>query len=253
MRGGSAPFAGQVSGFTVESMTIGGDVVGGEATADDQDLSSTGVVFPAEFVGRLTIGGSLVGATANGHTGVTLAGAGEIYSQAALGDILIRGDIDGRDGRARIYALASDFPGPHTDTVIRSLTVLGTVRNADILAGYDVGADGLPAPFNGDAQIGRVVVGGDWVASNLAAGLDLATGQAIPGARADIVSRIESVTVGGRLIGTAATGDTFLIAAQEVGRVTVAGAGRGPLMAGPSNDHLAGLGLYQDVAIDEPA
>jgi hypothetical protein len=105
----------------------------------------------------------------------------------------------------------------------------------------------------GDAQIGRVVVGGDWVASNLAAGVDLATGLAIAGTNPDTLSRIASVAIGGRLVGTAAAGDAFHITAQEVGRVTVGGAVLGPLAAGPGNDHRTGLGLYQDVAIDEVA
>ena len=61
------------------------------------------------------------------------------------------------------------------------------------------------------------------------------------------------MAIGGRLIGTAAAGDVFRITAQEVGRVTVGGAVLGPLALGPGNDHLAGLGLYQDVAIDEAA
>jgi hypothetical protein len=98
-----------------------------------------------------------------------------------------------------------------------------------------------------------VVGGGDRVASNLAAGVDRRTRQAIVGTNPDTLSRIASVTIGGRLIGTAAAGDVFRIAAQEVGRVTVAGAVLGPLAAGPGNDHLAGLGLDQDVAIDRPA
>src|SRR5262249_27949828 len=151
---------------------------------------------------------------------------------------LIRGSLIGRDSRARLFANTQWPTGPTTDLAIGSVTVLGRVEDADILGGYAPAGGGGPAPANGAAQIGKVVVGGDWVASNLAAGVDLATGQVIPGGSPGITARIASIAIGGQLIGTAAGGDAFVITAQEVDSIMVGSVSLGPLAAGPGNDHL---------------
>jgi hypothetical protein len=124
------------------------------------------------------------------------------------------------------------------------------VDGADLLAGYSqFGVVGLN-PVNGHARVGSVWVGGDWVASNLYAVVDIGTGQRIGGARAGPDSRIDSLWVGGAIRGTAAAGDEFRITAHEVRAVAAGRPPVGPLQPGPGNDHLA-VGATGDVLIEE--
>jgi len=93
--------------------------------------------------------------------------------------------------------------------------------------GYDA-AGGLPtpAPLNGDAQIDPVSVAGDWSASNLVAGArnpqstNLSYGdgndQAIGGGNASILSKIASITIGGRVTGTAHA-EHYGFVAEQIG------------------------------------
>jgi hypothetical protein len=94
-----------------------------------------------------------------------------------------------------------------------------------ILAGYD--KSNTPVAVNGNASIGAVSVGGDWIASSLVAGvqddadaaLDEIFGdtndQAGPGHT--LVNRIASVLIKGLVIGSAAAGDHFGFVAQQIG------------------------------------
>jgi hypothetical protein len=96
------------------------------------------------------------------------------------------------------------------------------VEFANILAGYNTNLD----PVNGDAQIGSVFVGGDWIASNLVSGVtDGGDGfgddndVAIAGGSPNIVSRIGRVVIGGLVYGTpdASGNDQFGFVAQQIG------------------------------------
>ena len=92
-------------------------------------------------------------------------------------------------------------------TAIKSLTVTGSVKASHILAGYDA----TGAAVNADVQIGAVKVTGQWIASDLVAGVRagddgiFATGDAnetlIPGGNA-IVAKIASITIKGAAFGT---------------------------------------------------
>src|SRR4051812_337396 len=62
---------------------------------------------------------------------------------------------------------AANTQGATTDVVISKITVTGRVELANILAGFNPVALGAT---NGDAQIGTVKVGGNWLASNIVAG-----------------------------------------------------------------------------------
>ena len=93
---------------------------------------------------------------------------------------------------------------------------------AQILGGYLQNFAG-PVPFNGNASIGPVKVGGDWIASSISAGVrdGGAPGFGTPGdtiiAGATLISRIASISIKGAVIGTAADGDHFGFTAQQIG------------------------------------
>jgi hypothetical protein len=114
-------------------------------------------------------------------------------------------------------------------------------------------------PINADAQIGCVTVGGDWIASSIAAGsvpgLDGVFGTAddakMTGAGvkddAGISSRIESFEIDGQILGTVGGTDHFGIVAESIGVVKV-GATTIPTTAG--NDDTT-IGITGDFRLRE--
>jgi hypothetical protein len=124
--------------------------------------------------------------------------------------------------------------GAKSDLAIAKVTVAGSVINSEILAGYNLGGTGV----NADAQIGAVVVGGDWRASSLVAGAVDADGDGfgdaddrlIAGGNAALVARIAEVTIRGGVFGTAsdpeieddpAASDHYGFVAQQFGKFSV--------------------------------
>jgi hypothetical protein len=131
-------------------------------------------------------------------------------------------------GVPTISARGVDDPATNAAAVaIESITIRGSVVNAQIRAGYDV----LGAAVNPDVAIGAVTVRRDWITSDLVAGVQAdATPAAAPNyfGNADdllitdvvadnIVSRIASVTIKGAIAGTASTNDHFGFVAQRIG------------------------------------
>ncbi|HBB75647.1 MAG TPA: hypothetical protein DC048_14520 [Planctomycetaceae bacterium] len=110
-----------------------------------------------------------------------------------------------------------------TGQAIRSLSVRGSLSQALVLAGYDVGS-----PVQGVARIGRVEIRGSLIASSIAAGVanttpgqfgnvgDFAIG-GVPG------SRIGSLTVRGIAVGNGVPTDSFGVVAASFGRVRIGG------------------------------
>src|SRR4029450_6295949 len=126
---------------------------------------------------------------------------------------------------------------------IGKLRVGGQVEFADIRAGWDTGNN----PVNADAQIGSVVVGGDWIASSLSAGIEpggdgeFGTGDdgKITGGTnvTGVVSKIGSIGIGGQGLGTPGGADGFCFVAQQIGSIVVGGTAI-PLTPGLNNDVL---------------
>jgi hypothetical protein len=136
-----------------------------------------------------------------------------------------------------------------TDLAIGTLSVGGSVRYGEILAGYDVdpSLDRRGLVTNGDAQIGRVTIKGNFIASSIVAGVkttDTFFGNlddaAAPGISSTIVSKIGSVLIGGQAYGTTDPLDlaTFGITAQQLGTIRIGGA-LVTLTPGASNDTFA--------------
>jgi hypothetical protein len=115
----------------------------------------------AESIGLLRIGGSVK--------------TGAIATTKDLGAVSIFGDFSGggifSDGEVKsvkiIGKLVSDDPNVPVSVTARnkltSLVIGGDVENGSILVGYNKNEE----PVNPDAQIGKVIVKGDWIASSL--------------------------------------------------------------------------------------
>lgn len=224
--GGSS---GVVSGDEIVSLRVGRNLLGGSIGTGDANLTRSGAI-EADRIGSLFVGGSVI-------TGLDESAAGNLIRNAAisidetLGAVTIRGSIIGRTGSggATLAAIVARgvnaLPTDTTNIAIKSLTVLGTVEQANILAGYTSGLSAV----NGDAQIGKVTVGGNWIASNLVAGVQddadaplndfFGDGddQVATGVSATIVSRIGAIVIKGSVVGTSATGgDSFGFVAQQI-------------------------------------
>jgi hypothetical protein len=247
--GGSEDSSGNVrSAGAMGAVKIRGNIEGGDIGAPGT-LSDTGFI-EARRIASLVVSGSIISGSESG--GGTLINSGAVRVGADLGPITIKGSLIGNaTNPVLITARGQDTPGATTDTAIKSLTVGGRVEFADILAGYNT-AD-VPVGVNADARIGRVVIGTDWIASNLLAGVqddgspqrDDPVGdnddQKITGGTdtAERISKIASILIKGQALGTVGPGDHFGFLAQHIGSFKI-----GPtvftLQAGVGND-LPGL------------
>ena len=152
-------------------------------------------------------------------------------------------------------------PTPGSDVAIGRLTVGGRVELALILAGYDAStSDPLGRGVNADAQIETIQVGGDWIASSVAAG-------AAPGVHGfgsgdtklsgvgvtdapGTISKIGRIVIDGQALGTVGGSDQYGFVAEQVGSLSVGGTLIG-LTPGPNNDHGVPVGATGDLHVDE--
>jgi hypothetical protein len=216
----------------IGSISIGGDIVGGSVTAHDgiQSISVGGMMLfgsieSSTSIGSVKVGGSILDGT--------------IIAGTNIGTITVKGSVIGNAGAlTKIYArgLAGD---PVTKNVaIRSISIGGRVEQTWILAGVDAGGVGV----NGNAQIGAVTVGGDWIASNLESGCTSTNGTfgdandaAIAGGT---MSRIASIVVKGQVYGEVGTTHTFGFFAETIGSFKSGGVAF-PLKSGARNDRFS--------------
>jgi hypothetical protein len=274
---------GQVwAGGQVGPVKVTGDVIGGSG-------NGSGRIETREGIASVTIGGSLV--VGNG----SLSGA--IKAGKDIGKVSIKNNLDGRDNsfagfstiegrdiasvtvggflesgvvRAKQQLGAVSIGGyvhnslilghgeadaVGVDIAIKSVKVKGSVIGSQIIAGFyflTAGADG-----NADAQIGSITVGGDWIASSAAAGVnpsDSQFGDGNDGAvgfsnDSAIISRIASIAIKGQVIGSTAV-DHFGFVAQHIGSVKIGGFPV-KLTAGPINDVIELMVVTGDVTIRE--
>jgi hypothetical protein len=256
--GGSADDTGQIFATgLLRSVKIGGNLEGGSTSAAVV-LDSSGSI-EAGRLGSLFIGGSITAGAEGG--GGTLIDSGAVRATDDIGSIVVKGSLLGNaNNPVLIAARGQAAPGAGQDLAIASLTVVGRAAFADILAGYDRSA--TPVGVNADAQIGAVVVG-DWIASNLVAGVqddadaarddDFGEGDdfLILGGTPTI-ARIASITIRGTALGSLfAGGDHFGFVAQQIGSLKIGGTAI-PLAPGPGNDLLGQLvGLTGDLRVRE--
>lgn len=240
--GGTADDTGTIlADGTITKITLGGSILGG-SKAGAGTLSRTGFIT-ATALGSVTVGGSVLAGAETG--GGVLVDSGNIRATKTIGSLTVGGDILGRAGQViSISAKGAEIAGKPTDIAIGKITVKGRVERANILAGFTK----TDIPVNPDAQIGTVTIGGDWIASNLVAGVhnnDGFFGDSNDFAiaindDAAIRSRIAAVIIKGQVIGTPSSTDasTFAITAQQLGTVKVGGTVI-PLLPGAGNDTFA--------------
>lgn len=236
------------------ALRIAGNIQGGSAAAGD--LERTGYV-EAQRIGTLVIGGSLIAGVNN--TVGTFQNNGAIRVADDIGKARIGNLIGNSTNPVILSARGRAAPSATTDLAIGKLTVKGRVDFAQILAGFDP----LGSAANADAQIGPVVVGGDWIASSIVAGAlpgddgffgndDLNEGKmTAPGVKdeASVSSRIASLTIGGQALGTQGGADHFGMVAERVGALSIGGTII-PLSAGNSNDDYL-VGITGDFKVNE--
>jgi hypothetical protein len=219
---------------------VGGDVRGGLG------FNSAHIDAGGGSIGGITIGGSIT--TKGGNS------AACIDAKEDIGPILIKGSMVGM-AAAPLFITAGGANANDGDDLgsIRSLTVLGSVEQARILAGYR-----SFIPTNADARIGAVTVGGDWIASDLVAGVAAGADNKF-GALDDVlvadasndpnvISTIASITIRGQVLGTPGAGDDFGFCAERVGSVSVGGSA---VSLKPATKDLIALGPTFDVRVNE--
>jgi hypothetical protein len=242
LHGGTGAKSGSIESVTgnLGPIVIRGSVIGGSGQA-------SGTIKSAHKIAGITIGGSI-------STGGN-AGSGHVLALGNIGPILVKGSLAGTAAApVVICAGALSTPVGTSAVAIKSLTVLGHVEHSRILAGYNGGT-----AVNGDAQIGAVVVAGDWIASNLvagsSAGADLKFGTPDdllinnPQNDAAITASIGSIVIKGQVLGTPLASDSFGFVAQRIGSVTVGGSPV-TLTPGASKDYVV-LGPFADLRINE--
>ena len=234
-------FIGAVTG--IGPVKIHGDLAGGAAELSGV-LELVGVTIGAAKLTSLTVGGSV---RSGGG-----ASSGAVLVNGTIGPILVKGSLIGLTTPVVIAASGPAMPTGTTDLAIARLTVKRRVEGANILAGYDRNG----SPVNADAQTGPVTVGGDWIASNLVAGIQAGTDglfgtnddQLIAGGSPSVIARIASVKIGGQAIGTVSnTGDHFGFVAQLVASLSIGGA-EIPLTAGADS---VNIGVTGDLTLLE--
>jgi hypothetical protein len=111
-----------------------------------------------------------------------------------------------------------------------------------LLFGYNLTDDYKLAEANPNAQVGAVSVGGDWVATNLVAGIAFSEkfgdgNDALANGvdRTDILARISAVAIRGQVLGTADNStDQFGIVAQIISSVRLNTSTPGPILISPA-------------------
>jgi len=257
--GGSANFTGVIiSDHALGAVSIGGSLIGGSvsgaATLEDSGLVLGGA-DDSSGIASLHVGGSIIAGTNTSSATNALTGSGWVQAGTTIGPITVGGSLVGNStNQVIISALGqtSLAKGAKLDVAIASLTVGGRVDFADILAGYNDLLEGE----NGQAGIGAVAVGKDWIASNLVAGASATGGgstvspstsfggsgskdlvlKAFP-SDSNLIAEIASIVIGGDVLGTVAAGDQFGFVAQEIGSFSDGGTVF-KLKAGPGNDNL---------------
>jgi len=129
LRGGSGPRSGQiVSATSIRSVTVGGSVVGGAAF-------ESGAIGSLGTLGAVRIGADLL-AGAGAYSGTVLAGGPESGegSRSAIASVTIGGDLDGTPGSGVVGPSAGAI---FTDGALGPVIVRGSVRGG---AGDNVGS-----------------------------------------------------------------------------------------------------------------
>ncbi len=264
--GGSGNTSGAIqSTAAITSLSVGGNIIGGDlALAATSSLTQSGYI-EASSITNLTISGSIsTGSNYAADPTLELVNNASIRVANNIGKLTILGNIEGDAETAVVITArgAASVPVNATkDIAFGSVSVGGSVRYTEILAGYNLTDDVSAAAINPNAQIGSVTVKKDWIASNLVAGAAYnetfgdGTDTLSPGVEnPDIIAKIAKITIGGQVFGTAGvTTDHFGFVAEEIGKFQLGKgkAGAFSLSSGESNDNDPVLPRYNVGGTDD--
>ncbi len=184
----------QIVKVSVGGNWVNSDLLTGAERGNAGAFMVKGLVTDAE----LRVGGSLASFSGGAVSGSVVRAGND------LGSVTVASLLD-----STITARGQAVPGARADLAIGKVSVAGNVTNSMILAGYNLAG----VAVNADAQVGAVVVGGDWRASSLAAGVVDVDGDGFgdaddrligTGGVTALVARIAEVTVRGGVFGTPA-------------------------------------------------
>lgn len=250
---------------------------GGDGLVNVGTLDARGTAL-----GRVSIDGDLQQVDAEGLGGLTVYSFGQFVGEDVHGGPLVSviggrlGDLTVKTAASRVTFAAQNFgaikalslndvhifaegvsnPTKLADaTAIKSLTVGGSVNNSQILAGYDATGSAV----NADVKVGAIKVLGNWIASDLVAGIQsgddgifaTADDELILGGTG-VIASIAKITISGAVIGTPGkVTDGFGLSAEEIRGLSI-GKAKVPLVAGVRNDPTPLiLGVTNDVRVRE--
>ena len=275
--GGGGSNSGSIFAFgSIGSVTVAGSLFGGQATGSGSIIgqaslgdiivkgnftggsnsgvgsrSQLGIIGSVGHVNSVTIGGSIVAGFNLG--GGSLSQSPTITSTSAdIGSIVVNGSIFGNSSNPVIFSGKGQAvkPALGLDTAIGSVTIKGSAVHTNILAGFD----GSQADADGDASLGKIVIGGDWRAGNIVAGAhqnsapNWGGGDTVQATNdPNLISHIASIVIGGTLEGSANPSSNFGFVAQQVDALKIGGK-TFTLNVGHSNDNFQ-LGLNSDANV----
>jgi hypothetical protein len=235
--GGTGQLSGGINANNLGAVKIGRDLIGASIGAGQASITDSGFIYATEHIGSIEIGGSIISGT-DSSVGGSLFGNASIRAGEDIGSITVKGDIAGNQLGNDISSVIISARGQATpgaaDVAIGKITVGHRVEQVKVLAGYDTSL----VAKNADAQIGTVTVGGDWIASDLVAGVknvslqnfgDDNDAKITGGTDTSRTSKIGSITITGRALGAAtSTGITtdnrdFGFVAEEIGSMKIHG------------------------------
>lgn len=223
--GGVGATSGLVSAYNgIRNLRVGGDVRGGVGYGSGGIWSQDGLISQLNVRSIVTGNGPMSGSV----------------NATALGQLVVRGDLIGSATRAATIMVKGSAwsPGP----TIGSVRVLGNAYRAIVLAGYNI-----LGPTSGAVRIGTVSIAGLLSQSSIVAGVQNGGGFFQFGNVGDTAiaggsSRIDVVSVGGRVLGNGVVGESFGIVAGAIGRVRIAANRYSPAAGSftyPSGDNFA--------------
>lgn len=255
---------GRIDVAAAKSLTV--QSLGTLGLATQTEGGSTASHFTGKL-GSLTVKESIRDASVLGSTSigpVKVLGSilgGRISAGADLGAVSVRRDVI---GTTVVPVVVSAFgkavaPARGVDVAIKSLKVGGEAVSLRVLAGYDASLAGA----NADAAIGAITVGGDWRASTVLVGVSAGT-NGLDGTSDDakltgagvrdnpaILSRIASITIKNRALGTSDLNDSFGIVAEQISKAKVGGMTLPFKKGGHTGGDFFAIGENGDFAIGE--
>jgi hypothetical protein len=240
--GGKNHGAGTIFGFdNIGPVTIGHDVMGGSITGSQPDLSGTGSIRAVDGIASVTIGGSVIAGRDDSDSGSLMNNAAISVQLGSIGSIVVKGSVvgtvgSGSDRTPVVFSAAGDVAASD-DVAISRISIGGRAERLNVLAGSGAAATAQ----NGNAQIGSVTVGGDWIASSIAAGVENWGGNDVDENGlgddnirfgdshdhlidpSELLGKIASITIKGIVRGTESLNDHFGFVSHTIGSLKING------------------------------